>query len=113
MGLYYITFFNCKIFWHSNASSILSLINYLKRINKKGKTLQKSYTALINLYSLTNEQFNETLHEKVKLSAEKVSEEFDWFLDQFTKNDFEKVDKTIIEDKYVRFEITSKQINIR
>lgn len=48
----------------------------------------------------------------MKLSAEKVSEEFDAFLDQFTKNDFEKVDKTIIEDKYVRFEKTSKQINI-
>lgn len=81
-----------------------------KIFKKKGKTPEKSYQALVNLYCLTDGQFNEKLHKKVKIPAEKIPEELDGFLGHFNKNDFEKVDQTLSDEGYVRFEkLVSKE----
>lgn len=78
---------------------------------KKGTTPEKSYQALVNLYCLTNGQFNETLHNKVKLPAEKITEELDGFLGHFNKYDFETINQTLNDEGYVRFEkLISKEM---
>ncbi len=69
-----------------------------------GKTPEKSYQALVNLYCLTGGQFNETLHEKVKLPKKNFGTEFKGFLGHFTKSDFEIVDQTLRDDGYFCFQ---------
>jgi hypothetical protein len=73
---------------------------------RTGTTEQEAYFSLIKLYCSTNGKFNESFHQKTRNEnpAAKVTGPLQGVAGTFDTNDFNKLNKELNEDGYVKFE---------
>lgn len=82
-----------------------SIFKYGFKVYKKtGKTPEKAYQALVNMYCLTGGKFNESLHKEVKIPVKEKADQLEGALGHFAKKDFDSINTTLHDDGYYRFE---------
>lgn len=77
----------------------------IEEFEKTGHTSDKAYQALIGLYCSSNGKFNEDYHNKIKETTppQKVSENLESSLGDFSKSDFDKLNDDLNENGYIKF----------